>query len=304
MSMTVYGNCPTLTTWEPPVFPTASFPIQVNFQADPLKQFTPLRKILEKMYDGVDLKDSFVKKESYMSRLFSDESWDDWCDQRTCLGQLASLVQDYYECPSQALIDRMKPLLLKANREAKEFLKSCTASLTAGALGTALSNNPLPLILGVSDCWTKAVAMPVPRREQVIKLINPIPTYQTNKNVNFQFRADTFNHTQGKALTYHSYIYNGKPLPSSLHFNSTQRKFSGSVDKSYWLRVRAYDDANNTASCDFRMEYKMEPWQIALFVIGSVLAAGGFLYLVFAPLEKERESERTIPLLDNEREEI
>ena len=56
------------------------------------------------------------------------------------------------------IIRRLKPHLWKANQEAKELLEgdlSCALNLAGGAIGSAMTQNPLIMIWGVSECWMK-----------------------------------------------------------------------------------------------------------------------------------------------------
>lgn len=281
-----------------PETPILPFPLfKASLQTTPpllsSRKFTPLKEILHK--GSLDL-DVVFKKESYFSRLFSSETWDEWTENRTALGQFLSLYRDYCENPSKQLIKRMKPLLLQANREAKKLLKnSCALSLAGGIAGSAATQNLLPLILGASNCWTQAAAMPIARQsQQIITVAHAIPNYVTGlvSDVNYQFSEDTFLHSEGKPLNYNASLTDGSDLPNGLEFNSTSRKFSGSVHTlTTNIRVNAFDSEDNLAFSDFRI--KQNP-DLAYIIMGSILFLGvctsiiGYKYKLCDRKEGER----------------
>lgn len=248
-----------------------------------LKKYTPLKKIVERIAEGYEneIKHALYKDKGYFSRLFSSESWDDWTEKRTALGQVVALIQDYQENPSKQLIKRMKPLLAQANREAQ----SCTLSLAGGALGSALTKNPLPMIWAVSECWMKVYAAPV--------LIKPIPDYQSVwNNVDFQFSDDTFEDPDGEILTYSAKLTNGKSLPHYLKFDGSTRTFSGGVNtQTLNIKVTAKDPQNEEAYAEFDI-FPDSRMLMAIFIpIFTIppLAVGGYLYYKGACCERRRE---------------
>lgn len=73
------------------------------------------------------VKDSLRKKEGYLSRLFSKESWPEWLENQTALGKLVALYIDYLQSPngrSLAQVQKLDPALVeKADNEASVVLK-------------------------------------------------------------------------------------------------------------------------------------------------------------------------------------
>jgi hypothetical protein len=79
--------------------------------------------------NGVDSipQDALVKNAGYFTRFFSSESWQDWCKDKTHLGEVVSL---YCECVTsttglKTFMDRLDKNVLKvSNKEARLLLKS------------------------------------------------------------------------------------------------------------------------------------------------------------------------------------
>ena len=170
-------------------------------------------------------------------------------DHRTPLGQAVALITEYWQNPSHEIIRRLKPHLWKANQEAKELLEgdlSCALNLAGGAIGSAMTQNPLIMIWGVSECWMKVYGEP--------EVIHTIPDYQTKWNaVNYQISNETFRDTNGAPLSYSATLTNGKPLPHAIKFNGSTRTFSGTLGafEPAHVRVFARDPQNAEVYTDF-----------------------------------------------------
>ena len=112
----------------------------------------------------------FFKQSGYFSRLFSGEFWGEWTESRTALGKVASQLRDCVE--SRARVDSFtqtldREIIRQANEEAEELLasfdiaikplsskSSCVNGLVGGTLGSLLLQHPLPLFLGLSQCFS------------------------------------------------------------------------------------------------------------------------------------------------------
>jgi len=95
-------------------------------QPPELKALQKLIKVISK--EGIlPIRDSLFKQKGYLSRLFSNESWKDWTDNRTPIGKV---IRSYCDCVTSStrlevfmeLLDRN--LLEVSNRDAKLLLKS------------------------------------------------------------------------------------------------------------------------------------------------------------------------------------
>ncbi len=116
----------------------------------------------------------FFKQKSYLSRLFSNESWEEWFENRTALGKVASQFSNCIESRAEvcSFTKVMHPQLIqKANVETSVLLKglesrevtrtsksSCLYGLSSGIAASFLLENPLPLLMGLSECSPRAYA--------------------------------------------------------------------------------------------------------------------------------------------------
>ncbi len=143
---------------------------------------SPLQKLLErtlKLHDTEESKQifavinsAFFKQRGYVSRLlFSHENWEEWCENRTALGKVASLFKDCMESSrrvrsfTKGLDEKM---VQQANDEADALFRilehrtmngltplsvnSCASRVIGGMAASLLIKNPLPLLIGLSDC--------------------------------------------------------------------------------------------------------------------------------------------------------
>ncbi|NGX43575.1 MAG: Serine/threonine-protein kinase StkP, partial [Chlamydiae bacterium] len=122
------------------------------------------------------IKTALFKQEGYFKRLFSGEPWEEWTEYRTALGRVVSQFGDCVQNQSQiknSLHRLGKRLIQKANAEAKVLLKelnhpdksrnsyvepkkACLKGLFGGAIGSLITKNPLPLVIGLSECLPTA----------------------------------------------------------------------------------------------------------------------------------------------------
>ena len=117
---------------------------------------------------------AFFKQRGYFSRLFSGESWEEWTENRTPLGKVASHLRDCIESHTQVDSFTKKldeEVVRKANEEAEALLdslnhrdvvtkafnfqskKSCVTGFVGGTFGSLLTQHPLPFLLGLSQCF-------------------------------------------------------------------------------------------------------------------------------------------------------
>lgn len=95
-------------------------------QPPELKALQKLIKVISK--EGIlPIRDSLFKQKGYLSRLFSNESWKDWTDNRTPIGKVIRLYCDCVTSSTQLevfmdLLDRN--LLEVSNRDAARLLKT------------------------------------------------------------------------------------------------------------------------------------------------------------------------------------
>ena len=94
----------------------------------------PAMKSLKELFlfiskNGVDSipQDALVKNAGYFTRFFSNESWQDWCENKTPLGKVVSLYCDCVTSTTglKAFMDRLDENVLKvSNKDAALLLKS------------------------------------------------------------------------------------------------------------------------------------------------------------------------------------
>lgn len=173
----------------------------------------------------------------------------------------------------------------EAAKEIVGMLKiySCGFSSAGGVLVTAITRNPWPMIVGVSDCWQKVIAMPMRRQEenQPPVLVHPIPDYQMRwYKVNYQFPNNTFMDPEGERLDYYATLVSGNPLPRGLKFSNETRTFTGDQHYPISIRVTARDPQGGEAFSDFEMMNINRG--IAIFCL---LFAGLFLWFCYTPIK-------------------
>ncbi len=133
---------------------------------------------------------AFFKQKGYLLRLFSNESWEEWFDHRTALGKVASQLRNCIEGRAEvcSFTKEMNPQLIqKANEETSVLLKglgsrevtktskgSCLYGLTSGIAASFLLENPLPMLMGLSECFPRAYA------QQKVGNEFQVNTYTTN----------------------------------------------------------------------------------------------------------------------------
>ncbi len=142
---------------------------------------SPLQKLLERTLQLPDTEESkpifavinsaFFKQRGYLSRLFSHETWEEWSENRTALGKVASLFKDCMESSRRvrSFTKRLdEKMVQQANDEADALFRilehrtmngltplsanSCASRVIGGTAASLLIKNPLPLLIGLSDC--------------------------------------------------------------------------------------------------------------------------------------------------------
>ncbi len=88
----------------------------------------PLNQILQFVLTRIDpeIKLALVKKESYLSRLFSNESWESWMENKTALGKIVLSFADYLASTTNVevfLRTLNAETICQANEEAASLLK-------------------------------------------------------------------------------------------------------------------------------------------------------------------------------------
>lgn len=115
-----------------------------------LKKYPHLVKILKYVNQGHWFHDAFLKKEGYCSRLFSNETWDEWTEQRTALGRAV----DYLQHSSYG--KKMGPLFKQANQEAKALIKTFEeVDLTPECWTQQSEGSFKPIFNSDEECWKK-----------------------------------------------------------------------------------------------------------------------------------------------------
>ncbi|MBS0622396.1 MAG: hypothetical protein JSR80_05515 [Verrucomicrobia bacterium] len=145
-----------------------------------VQNLKPLEQVFEVLTQKIDPKKggeqetnaviqrALKKENGYCIRLFSNESWAEWVEDKTALGQVVSLFTNYCES-SKPLISFIKRLdekiIEKANSEAVNLLSSlkekrsikenssgCELGLLLGSGLTLATQNPVPLGLAALNC--------------------------------------------------------------------------------------------------------------------------------------------------------
>lgn len=146
--------------------------------------------------------------------------------------------------------------------------ESCAFSVFGGAVGSAITRSPLPLIMGVSECWAKAAAYS-------LEVLNPIPNYrcETNK-INYHIPNNTFSAPDDSVLIYSASLTDGTPLPKDLKFHSSSRKFEGYLLKVRTpIRVTVKDPNDVTASSEFII-YVNKGYYYLMLTFGLIVVVG------------------------------
>ncbi len=131
---------------------------------------------------------AFFKQKGYFMRLFSEESWEEWTENRTALGKVAAQFR-YCIQSTIELNNCVKKLdgrvIQRANEEAEALLEklnsstaipmfsrigssfnnfnllhqsSCVKGLIVGTVASLATKDPLPLLMGLCDCLPHAYA--------------------------------------------------------------------------------------------------------------------------------------------------
>ncbi len=94
-----------------------------------------LQTVLDKLMEGdPEMRQALRKKEGYFHRLFSKESWEEWTQDKTPLGELIARIADYINGSKKALKYCDPALAIKANREAQTLLAAKNHPPASGAL--------------------------------------------------------------------------------------------------------------------------------------------------------------------------
>ena len=95
-------------------------------KAPEVKSLNELLQFVSK--NGVDpIRDKLTKKTGFLSRIFSNESWNDWLENKTAIGKVVSLYCERvtHSTRLEALMDRLdKKVLEVANKDAALLLQS------------------------------------------------------------------------------------------------------------------------------------------------------------------------------------
>ena len=102
---------------------------QTFFKETKAPEVKSLNKLLQFVSkNGVDpIRDKLTKKTGFLSRVFSNESWNDWLENKTAIGKVVSLYCERvtHSTRLEALMDRLdKKVLEVANKDAALLLQS------------------------------------------------------------------------------------------------------------------------------------------------------------------------------------
>ena len=161
-----------------------------------VRLFTPFIEAddtVETQHVFTRVRQAFNKQEGYLSRLFSRESWYEWAENRTPLGQVARAFEDCMKSLYRVrnfVIGLDADLIQKANRQAKALLQDlktsatplpekssnrCMSGLLAGTFGSIIAKNPIPFFLGASECLPSAYAQEMVGPEMIVNTITGGP---------------------------------------------------------------------------------------------------------------------------------
>lgn len=144
-------------------FPEIFFQFEQNVQiianrdkvSIPKKEIKNLSKVMELIReDDPAARLALRKEEGYLKRFFSNESWDEWTEDRTQLGQVASLFREGLTKPlPKGLLRRFNAnIILRAIEQSKKVLFDCKTSLALGAVGSFATTSPIPLAWASFSC--------------------------------------------------------------------------------------------------------------------------------------------------------
>ncbi len=130
---------------------------------------------------------AFFKQQGYLARMFSNETWKEWTENQTELGQVVFELKNCLESQTRVrnCVNKLdQNVLEKANEQAKIALTpkplgmpeslglqtshSCLRGILGGAVGSLAIEHPAPLLLGLSECLpTVSAQQPVGGEFQV-----------------------------------------------------------------------------------------------------------------------------------------
>lgn len=155
-------------------------------------------KLLRKLFNSImteenpTIKTALTKKEGYLLRLFSQESWDEWTERKTELGRVVTVFEDFMEgqVPLTNIMQRVDVRTIeKAISQAKDSLKllyhqklaqdqvnaksDCRSHLLFGGVVSVMIGNKAPLTLATLSCFDSIVAQSQGRtKEQIMSEID------------------------------------------------------------------------------------------------------------------------------------
>ena len=167
----------TAPVWEPPGAVLDPLPPQlierrIHMQAKAFikrMEGTSLKTLLGRVSRGeVDGRthSAFFKQKGYLARLLGKESWFEWAEERTSLGKVVQQL-NYCMHSSGRVGKYVRELdgriMREAQGEAEALLGeglpySCTAGLVGGAVGSVVTKSPIPMMWGLSQCFSTARA--------------------------------------------------------------------------------------------------------------------------------------------------
>ncbi len=129
----------------------------------------PLNEIFNRMTQEQNqtIKQALNKPSGYFSRLFSNESWEEWLEPKTSLGKVVNVFANEVksEPRNRGRLTRHLDIetLQRANAQAEELLKQlahaeqqadigCASGLVLGAAGSLVTQNPFPLGMAALNC--------------------------------------------------------------------------------------------------------------------------------------------------------
>lgn len=136
------------------------------------ERYKPLNQLLNRVMreESAIIQAALYKPESYLSRFFSHETWDEWAESRTTLGKVVHLFAGLIEgsstlkaCEEQLTDPILHQATLEANavlqrcpKENESLPRSCEADVLIGAMGSVLAKSPLPLMMAAASCLSTA----------------------------------------------------------------------------------------------------------------------------------------------------
>ena len=151
-----------------------------------------------------------------------------------------------------------------------ENTHSCVTNVAGGAVATMITRIPWPLLLGISDCFTKVAA----NHTIQAGYIPNCEATQNGRKAACIVPKNAFNDTLGHALSYSATQIDGSKLPDTLIFDAASRTFTGRVYKpATYIRVTVIDSVNITAYSDF--EIISNPLYSIILIITIIAVACG-----------------------------